>query len=384
MKQHEFRMVALMAALLITVSAFAQNQNIIGHVTDENGEAMPFVNVMLLSLPDSTFIQGTVTDEQGSFRLPTEEKDCILKVSCVGYQTQYTKAVNGLTIKMTMDAQLLGEVVVKSQLPQTRLTGNSMITTVQGSVLEDSGTAQEMLTKVPGMTGSENGLEVLGKGSPIIYIDGRLMRDESELYRMRSDEIRDVEVINNPGAQYDATVKAVVRIRTKKQKGDGISLDLNITDDQDLQYGFNTPRGKLGMNYRKNGVDVFGSVYYRHMDYRQYSALEEIANTTKVFRQEGPYTMTWKNDQLVYTAGANWQVTDNHSIGIRADLTQYLGGENKVIYDEDVFENDAFLDHLFSVQTSKESKPLGILTTWHPNQRVLQRNRRQTRHRFQL
>ena len=367
MKQHEFRMVALMAALLMTVSAFAQNQNIIGHVTDENGEAMPFVNVMLLSLPDSTFIQGTVTDEQGSFRLPTEEKDCILKVSCVGYQTQYTKAVNGLTIKMTMDAQLLGEVVVKSQLPQTRLTGNSMITTVQGSVLEDSGTAQEMLTKVPGMTGSENGLEVLGKGSPIIYIDGRLMRDESELYRIRSDEIRDVEVINNPRAQYDATVKAVVRIRTKKQKGDGISLDLNITDDQDLQYGFNTPRGKLGMNYRKNGVDVFGSVYYRHMDYRQYSALEEIANTTKVFRQEGPYTMTWKNDQLVYTAGANWQVTDNHSIGIRADLTQYLGGENKVIYDEDVFENDAFLDHLYSVQTSKESKPLGILTNAYYN-----------------
>ena len=64
-----------------------------------------------------------------------------------------------------------------------------MITTIQGSVLEDSGTAQEMLTKVPGMTGSEDGLEVLGKGSPIIYINGRLMRDDSELRRLRSDDI---------------------------------------------------------------------------------------------------------------------------------------------------------------------------------------------------
>ena len=92
------------------------------------------------------------------------------------------------------------------------------------------------------MTGSEDGLEVLGKGSPIVYINGRLMRDDSELRRLRSDDIRDVEVINNPGAQYDATVRAVVRIRTKKQQGDGLSLDVNLTDDQDLQYGFNTPR----------------------------------------------------------------------------------------------------------------------------------------------
>ena len=357
----------LIAGLLMTVSAFAQNQNLVGRVTDENGEEMPFVNVMLLSLPDSTFVQGTVTDEQGTFNLQTDKKEGLLKVSCVGYQTQYAKATNGLTLQMTMDSQMLGEVVVKSQLPQTRLTGNSMITTIQGSVLENSGTAQEMLTKVPGMTGSEDGLEVLGKGSPIVYINGRLMRDDTELRRLRSEDIRDVEVINNPGAQYDATVRAVVRIRTKKQQGEGLGLDLNLIDDQDLRYGFNTPRGKLGMNYRKNGVDVFGSVYYSRLNYHQYSTLEEIANTTKVFRQTGPYTMTWKNNQLVYTAGANWQISDNHSVGIRADLTHFLGGENKVIYDEDVFENGVFLDHLYSEQTSKETKPLGLLTNAYYN-----------------
>ena len=118
----------LTTILLITLSAFAQYQNLVGHITDENGEPMPFVNVMLLSLPDSTFVQGTVTDERGAFLLPTDKKDGLLKVSCVGYQTQYAKPTNGLTIQMTMDAQMLGEVVVKSQLPQTRLTGNSMIT----------------------------------------------------------------------------------------------------------------------------------------------------------------------------------------------------------------------------------------------------------------
>ena len=261
----------------------------------------------------------------------------------------------------------LRELVVKGGLPNTRLKGNAMITRVEGTPLASSGTLGELLVKVPGMTGSEDSPEVLGKGIPLIYLNGRLLRDESELKRLRSEDIRDVEVINNPGAQYDATVKAVVRIRTKRQQGEGLSLDLTVTDEQDLRYDFNKPNAKLGLNYRMKDVDIFGSVWYYHQDYRQYSWLEETTNTTKLFHQVGPYTMTWRNNQLTYTAGANWQISDNHSVGVRADLTHYLGGTNKVIYDEDVFENDVKIDHLYSEQTSKETKPLGILTNAYYN-----------------
>ena len=264
----------------------------------------------------------------------------------------------------------LREVVVKGSLPNTRLKGGSMITRVEGTPLASSGTVDEMLVKIPGMTGSEDKLEVLGKGTPVIYINGRLLRDDTELKRLRSDEIRDVEVINNPGAQYDASVRAVVRIRTKKHKGDGLGLDLMAFTEQDLQYNFNTPQGKLGLNYRKNGVDVFGSAYYRHMDYRQYSTLEDIYKSSKTFLQTGPYTMTWRNNTMVYTAGVNWQISDNHSVGVRADITHYLNGTNKVIYDEDVYENGNFIDHLNSVQTSEESKPLGWLTNAYYNGNV--------------
>ena len=46
------RFTILTTVLLITLSAFAQNQNLVGHITYENGEPMPFVNVILLSLTD--------------------------------------------------------------------------------------------------------------------------------------------------------------------------------------------------------------------------------------------------------------------------------------------------------------------------------------------
>ena len=274
------------------------------------------------------------------------------------------------SLKSVSMMQELQEVVVKGNLPNTRLKGNAMITRIQGTPLSDAGTLGEMLVKVPGMTGTEETPEVLGKGAPLIYINGRLMRDNSELKRLRSEEIRDVEVINNPGAQYDATVRAVVRIRTVRQQGDGLSLDLTLSDEHDLRYDFDRPQAKVGANYRKNGVDVFSSVYYYHQDYRQYSTIEDITTTDKVFRQYGPYTMIWKHDNLTYTAGVNWQLSDNHSLGVRADLTHQMNGKNQVIYDEDVFENNALIDHLYSHQTSKETKPLGWLTNTYYNGKV--------------
>ncbi len=274
------------------------------------------------------------------------------------------------SLKSVSMMQELQEVVVKGNLPNTRLKGNAMITRIQGTPLSDAGTLGEMLVKVPGMTGTDETPEVLGKGSPLIYINGRLMRDNSELKRLRSEEIRDVEVINNPGTQYDATVRAVVRIRTVRQQGDGLSLDLTLSDEHDLRYDFDRPQAKVGANYRKNGVDVFSSVYYYHQDYRQYSTIEDITTTDKVFRQYGPYTMTWKHDNLTYTFGVNWQLSDNHSLGVRADLTHQMNGKNQVIYDEDVFENNALIDHLYSHQTSKETKPLGWLTNTYYNGKV--------------
>ena len=262
----------------------------------------------------------------------------------------------------------LQEVIVKGGLPNTRLKAGAMITRIEGTPLAQSGTLGEMLIKVPGMTGTDETPEVLGNGSPLIYINGRKMRDASELKRLHSEDIRDVEVINTPGAQYDAQVRAVVRIRTRKQQGDGLSLDVTLANEHDLRYNFERPQVKSGANYRKNGVDVFGSVYYFHQDYRQYSTLwDNTLTPEKTFLQQGPYTMTWKNDQLTYTAGVNWQLSDNHSLGVRADLTHYLGGTNQVIYDEDVYENNVQIDHLHSHQTSDETKPLGLLTNTYYN-----------------
>ena len=62
MRSIGFKMATLMTALMSTMTVYAKSQDVGGRVINENGQPLPFVNVVLLSLPDSAFVQGAVTD----------------------------------------------------------------------------------------------------------------------------------------------------------------------------------------------------------------------------------------------------------------------------------------------------------------------------------
>ena len=128
-------------------------------------------------------------------------------------------------IQLTPDTQLLSEVVIQGTLPKTQLKGDAMVTNIQNSVLAKAGSANDVLGKIPGIIRKEDTFEVFGKGTPLIYINGRLVRDNSELEQLNSDDIKHIEVVQNPGARYDATVKAVIRIQTVRRQGDGFGFN---------------------------------------------------------------------------------------------------------------------------------------------------------------
>ena len=100
-----------------------------------------------------------------------------------------------------------------------QLKGDAMITTVTGSVLEKAGTGEDLLNKIPGVSAEDEEVNIFGSGTAEIYINGRKVRDNSEIDQLSSEQIKRVEVVKNPGARYDASVKAVIRIITKKAAG---------------------------------------------------------------------------------------------------------------------------------------------------------------------
>ena len=156
-------------------------------------------------------------------------------------------------------AYMLDEVVVKVDPSLTKLKGNALVTRVSGTQLEHAGTANDVLKQVPMVLGENGNFEVFGKGAPAIYVNGRMVEDLSELSQINSANIKNVEVVTSPGAKYDASVKAVINIRTKAPQGDGFSGTLRA--QATLQKYFRT-LDQINLKYRTGGLEAFANFGY--------------------------------------------------------------------------------------------------------------------------
>ena len=247
------RTIIIIVELIVALTAVAGT--VTGRVLDESQMPMPYANVMLVNRADSTFVQGTTTGEDGRFAFMTDCSDCLLKITSVGYVTRFLESPGNSIgdIVMHPDVTLLGEVIVQGQRPAHKLGKEGLLTSVDGTILSRLGTAEDVLRNVPGVRSKADGLEVFGKGKPLIYINNRLMRDANELNELKSQDIISVEVITNPGAKYDASVQSVIRIKTRKAQGEGWGGHLRSSFFQgDMSRTYNA----FLWNYRRNGFDL--------------------------------------------------------------------------------------------------------------------------------
>ena len=334
---------AAIAILLAVLPLNASAQSLKGKVVDENNEPLAYANVMLQKA-DSTYLSGTMTDTLGMFILTPDPAASMLHVSFIGYET-YLAPVKGTdfgTIKMSTDTEMLGKAVVKGYLPKTVIKGDAFVTPVENSVLAEAGSANDVLKKLPGVVSKDGGYEVIGKGAPIIYINGRLLRDNSELEQLSSREIKSVDVVQNPGARYDATVKAVIRIQTIKRVGDGFGFDISSKWAQSKYTNLNEV---LNMNYRHNGLDFFASAAYSDSEYFQDTDLYQTLKSKQLLETEQKGHLESRTKAFNPTVGLNWQIAERHSIGVRYRPTFILGTSSM----QD-FKTSASLDGLLDDQ----------------------------------
>lgn len=293
-------------------------QTISGLLIDEQHKPLPYANVILQTV-DSVYLAGTMTGLDGKFELALHEKAKLINFSYVGYTTvvqEISKNELG-TIQLFPDAQLLGEVVVKAYLPKTQAKGDAMVTTVSGTVLEKAGTAENLLDKIPNVTAQDGAVTVFGRGTPEIYINGRKIRNQQELDQLSSDNIKSVEVVSNPGARYDASVKAVIRIFTKKVEGEGFGFNNRALIRHRDEYGWSA-YDQLNLNYRKNGFDL--SAMLLAGDYRNGTDQTFVIDThlDKQWRQNLDLTdQKSESKNIETTLTLNYQFDENHSIGAR-------------------------------------------------------------------
>ena len=324
-----------------------------GHIIDEKGLPIAYANVYLLSPSDSVrVIGGGVSNEAGLFVIPCDAKPVVARISFLGYKTvtrQFNSNELG-TIQMQPDSYRLNGVEVKGTRPLVRIKDDAFVTTVEDTYLSKMGTGYDVLTHLPGVLRNGGNIEVIGRGTPLIYINGRLMRDLGELNQLSSDQIKDVEVVMTPGAKYDASVRSVIRIKTIRPVGEGFSFsNKTLTGVNHYIFG----QEEINVNYRAGGLDLFATADIE--DFRM-----KVENTSRQdtylqhtipqkssthYMQQG--TTNYKPHTNIYygKVGFNYLFDDHHSIGMTYTAAS-RPSRQKSDFMTDAFEDETDDDHL--------------------------------------
>ncbi len=249
--------------------------------------ALPFVNIILKTEKDSTFVTGTVSNEEGRFTLANiKSGSYILQCSYTGFEMRSQPVLIGSlspfldlgTIELQQDAKQLQEVVVTSKQDDVSDKMDKKTYSVAANISQSGGSVLQTLKNLPGVTTSQDGkLELRGSDKVAILIDGKQTAltgfgSQTGLDNIPASAIERIEIINNPSAKYDANGNAgIINIIYKKNKQQGFNGKVGFTTGlgalwqkkENLpsirpQYQ-STPKinPSLSLNYRKNKVNTF-------------------------------------------------------------------------------------------------------------------------------
>lgn len=341
----------------------AHAQYITGHIIDENGTPLEFASVSIINDKDSTFVSGCITNEAGEFNiLRTSPRMYLLKVTFLGYKDFYRKLPTSIcdagNIKMEPTGVIIGEVTVKGKKSFYQNRNGSLVTNVAGTVLGQIHEMDELVAQIPGIVKTANGdFEIFGSGKPIVYINNKKIQNISELKMLSPNEIKNIELITNPGAKYDAEGKSVLKIVTLKRE-DGISFQAGINEKQndDNSYGWDFKvgykRGKINMSAKygyansKNRSDLPQSKTLL-IDDNAYNFVQGQKSKGKLVNNEWDINVDYEINES-HNIGMKWNASCDKDMEYRSSILKYTLND-ELIQASDIindYQNKIKFNHL--------------------------------------
>lgn len=326
MKHKLVRFFAIFLLMAHGSISYAQNAEIKGTVLDKDGN--PLVGATVSVKGDLS--KSTMTDMDGGFTLQNVDKNSIVSISFIGFETQEVKVGNKLSLRVVLneDDTSLNEVVVIGYGTQKKETLTGAISTLSGDnvvTTKTSSVAQNLQGKIAGVQirqqdgqpGSFSSMvQIRGFGNPLYVIDG-VVRDSgdgaSEFQRMNSEDIESISVLKDGSAAIYGmnAANGVIIITTKKGK-----------------------KGKPKFNYNGSVTAIFPTAMMEVMNAAQYT---EITNDISMNSGTGP-TITPEELELWRKGGLGYESTDwldevfkksafsqNHTLSVE-------GGSDKMTY----------------------------------------------------
>ena len=344
--------------LLFVITPIIAQNTISGKVTDDFKTPLPFANIILQQKGNDGFVQGVVSNDDGVYIFEDiEDGTYWIEVSVLGFKVKKTEEFELLKNKITdffleEEVQSLNEVVVKSKRPIIRQTAEKLVVDLENSEMINT-SLQDVMRKVPGVLVTNNGISIAGNRGVRILINGRTteyMDVQALLRDFPADNIAKIEVVEQPGAEYEASGSgAIINIILKKNVRLGTHGNLNtwVGEDEGFEYG----TGVSIASY-KNKLNWQGSINHSRPTWREdLFLLRTVGNQTYDQATIEPYNPSnlsisgnfdfYINTKNIFGVGGRYNTRTSNRIASSKTVVSDPTSSN-VLLSENNFDIDRF------------------------------------------
>lgn len=312
---------------LITVECMRKSERkLIGRLIDNHNLPVEFANIQLLNPKDSSFLCGGVSNANGDFVIPCQQKQALMKVSFVGYKTicKLVPIARIGNVRMQANAYLLKGVTVEAARVVEKVdrqiifpTKEQVKTASNGYDLLDNLSLPTII-----VNRAERKVQSLKGGDVQIRIND-VKASMQDVLALQPDEVTKVEFINVPGLKYgDSNLDAVINYQVRRRYAGYVS---GVSTMQGTKAGFNNSDGYFKYNVKKSEFSLNYSFSYRSVEERSYESLGTYHLPTgetlhrNYLGYDSPFLYTLNNVQLGY----NLSEPDKYTLNVRLNFYNY-------------------------------------------------------------
>lgn len=309
---------------LITVECIRKSERkLIGRLIDNHNLPVEFANIQLLNPKDSSFLCGGVSNANGDFVIPCQQKQVLMKVSFVGYKTicKLVPIARIGNVRMQANSYLLKGVTVEAARVVEKVDRQIIFPTKEQVKTASNGYDLLDNLSLPTIIVNRAERKVLSlKGGDVQIRINDVKASMQDVLALQPDEVTKVEFINVPGLKYgDSNLDAVINYQVRRRYAGYVA---GVSTMQGTKAGFNNSDGYFKYNVKKSEFSINYSFSYRSVEERSYESLGTYHLPTgetlhrNYLGYDSPFLYTINNVQLGY----NLSEPDKYTLNVRLNF----------------------------------------------------------------
>ena len=309
---------------LITVECIRKSERkLIGRLIDNHNLPVEFANIQLLNPKDSSFLCGGVSNANGDFVIPCQQKQALMKVSFVGYKTicKLVSIARIGNVRMQANSYLLKGVTVEAARVVEKVDRQIIFPTKEQVKTASNGYDLLDNLSLPTIIVNRAERKVLSlKGGDVQIRINDVKASMQDVLALQPDEVTKVEFINVPGLKYgDSNLDAVINYQVRRRYAGYVG---GVSTMQGTKAGFNNSDGYFKYNLKKSEFSINYSFSYRSVEERSYESLGTYHLPTRetlhrnYLGYDSPFLYTTNNVQLGY----NLSEPDKYTLNVRLNF----------------------------------------------------------------